>query len=144
MRRRIGDAKRLARALEGAWLPIAGRLHGAWHLIRGHKVRWYHESDLWIGHLGWIYCEGCPDTGSYEEDPDSDGRGLYIWGRHWMWLMSLAQWRCGRQGHPDTPKRCTKWLGKLDDEGEHVMEEIDEWYCGRCLADIPPPIGTEG
>jgi hypothetical protein len=112
---------------EGLWLPINARLHALWHLVRGHKVRWYADPDLWTGHLGWIECVDCPDT--------KDGVGLVIWGRHAVWRMRIAQWICGKLGHRDYQH--PYMLSEPGPDGEHVkLYQYHVWHCGRCLADV--------
>lgn len=109
---------------------LEARCSGLSHLLRGHKLHWRDDVDLWLGCTGAIWCEGCPDT--------SDGKSsLHIWTRSWDWIMWVAQIVCSILGHPEWrhPKR---WNG-LDvptgeDDDLNMVDIEDEWYCYRCGA----------
>lgn len=69
--------KKILYFLEGIWLPIHANLSGIHHLLRGHKVRWFEDADLWNAHLGWIWCHNCKDT---EKDDNNQHNDLVIGG----------------------------------------------------------------
>lgn len=121
--------------LEGAWIPVHAQGVAFWHLIRGHRVSWFNDPDLWNGHLGFICCTECRDC---------NGEDLCIWGHHWLWL-DWVMWRvCAMRGHTEA----FEWRravydadGELlsDSEGETVYEGSGRWGCDRCLGDMPAP-----
>ena len=114
-------------------------IHARWealrHIMRGHQLRWRCDIDLWVGSMGCIVCEECPDT-----QPEYGKHvGLSIWSRNNRLIGWLGQQLCAWLGHPEHwhPQR---WTGKKDAEGNLVMADIEgEWYCCRCAVDTKGP-----
>jgi hypothetical protein len=102
---------------------IQARASGLWHLVRGHRLHWRDNVDLWTGCTGDIWCEQCPDT--------SDGvSDLGIWCRHKRWLHWCASRVCGWLGHDEL-----RHPTRSNDAGVQV-EIVDQWYCYRCVGDV--------
>jgi hypothetical protein len=121
--------------IEGLWLPIHAHGEGLWHLLRGHRTRWFQDPDPWNGLFGFLICYECSST-----DPGAEGypNDLAIWSHYWPALDCLMERLCpllgGHRGH----KRAiiTRNFGEPNEE----EAETDQWYCGRCLADTPAPV----
>lgn len=119
------------------WLCCVGygvqaRRDGLWHLVRGHRLRWRADVDLWSGHTGCIICEACPDT--------SDGRGdLALWCRWNTLIWAVTRRVCAWRGHGKLrhPQRSIGWN---EAAGEGIYEDItSDWYCCRCMDDVEAP-----
>lgn len=105
-------------------LGVEARIHGLWHLVRGHKLHWRDDIELWYGITGDIWCDECPDT--------SDGKSsLSIWCRSSSLLWVFMQWACGLMGHRNAihPK---EYVG----DGEELRECLELLWCDRCGKDV--------
>ncbi len=122
--------------LEGIWLPIHANLSGLYHLLRGHKTRWFRDSDLEIAHLGWIYCYNCPDCDFIDDNDEHND--LIIWGFYLHRVHRLLQFVCKLKGHKET-KESERYTGEKDTEGNYIYKPSGEFYCSKCLADLPSP-----
>jgi hypothetical protein len=112
---------------------IQARWEALGHLVRGHKLHWRYEPDLFGGCLGDIYCENCPDSSIGD---DGEHCGIIFWCRSnavWRWI---AQAVCGHLGHPEL-RHPQRWSGTMTPDDEHVMVDVvEDWYCYRCGASI--------
>ncbi len=111
---------------------VQARFDGLWHLLRGHRLHWRDDVDLWSGGTGDIWCEACPDS--------SDGRprDVVIWIRHWWSLMKAMRFVCGALGHPGW-QHPQQWDGHGppnggDEDDPHMVDVLDAWCCVRCSA----------
>jgi hypothetical protein len=104
----------------GPWLSLQAHSSAVWHWLRGHKVHFIGDLELWCGCWGDVWCEECPDTAI------EDGKhvGLSIWCRHSWAIAWLGMKLCGLLGHPvfQHPKRYDAYVE-------------DEIYCYRCMFD---------
>lgn len=111
---------------------LHARCDALWHLLRGHRLHWRDSVDLWVGVTGDIWCERCPDTSDGQSD-------LIIWIRGWAWMLRVAQWICGLQGHREL-KHPQRWNKQEPIEDKNNMVDVEgEWYCYRCFADVEKP-----
>lgn len=130
MSRSIKD--RIVYFFEGIWLPIHANMCGLHHLIRGHKVTWFKDPDLWIAHLGWIYCRNCADT----EEDENGHADLVIWGFHFYRTHRLLQKLCGFLGHKESHESL-KSIGN----GQYIPS--GEFHCSRCSANVESLLSQE-
>lgn len=108
--------------MEPVWWRIEAHYDWVMHTLRGHKTRGYWQCwSLWVGHLGCLTCEECPDT-SIE---DGKHVGLVIWMSNSNAMLWIGQRLCGLLGHQ------LFQFSKVS--GGHYSE--DQIYCYRCMAD---------
>lgn len=104
---------------------LQARYDAMWHLLRGHKLRWRYQPNLWIGCTGDILCSKCPDT--------KDKTDLVLWCRHNRWLNWLTQKLCALLGHPEL-RHPKVWNG-VEPVEDNMVDIEHKWYCSKCLAD---------
>lgn len=128
--------KRLLTSWQPWWWSIHAHADLLWHQLRGHKVRWGTDCiDLWIGHLGCLRCDECPDSSIGD---DGKHVGITFWSRDWRLLWRLMERICAWRGH-GKPSQWMRWNGEGDSADDNNMVPTGEWCCSRCSADVPAP-----
>lgn len=105
---------------------IQARADAVWHMLRGHRVRWFGAPcciEPWAGHFGCITCVECPDSSVGE---DGKHNGVVFWMNESRIVWWLSRRLCGWLGHSELRHPKVPLMGLW-------AYKHDEWYCYRCM-----------